>query len=420
MDSIDFETIAGLAAAPIVPANDRNSKHLVEQSAAKQPLVQREESVLIVDDDPNQLDRLRGYLEEDGFGNVLSVEAAEEAVGKIRQHQPDIVMLDWSMSHGGGLEVLQEVRGDERICDTLMIILNESTAPESRAQAIEFGATDCLTKPFLPTELRFRIERALGQSKTVKQLAELSGQLELKVKARTEELLNSRQEAIRCLARAVEYRDDDTGHHVTRIGRYSAIIASELGFPKAAVELIEQAAQLHDIGKVGVPESILHKPGRLDSVESARMKKHCAIGRRIIIAPLEADCDTNRLRRKSDEKNDFEIHSPVLRMAALIAESHHEKWDGTGYPRGLKGEDIPLAGRIVAVADVFDALASKRPYKGAFPIEKCLSILMDGRGKHFDPRVLDAFLARKDEILLVQRQFNSPTESTLTNRTTGQ
>jgi putative two-component system response regulator len=409
MNSIDLETIAGLAAAPIVPAGDRNSQHLVDQVAAKRSFTHRDESVILVDDDASQLDDLQRFLQHDGFHNLLSVQASTEAVATIRQHQPDLVLLDWTMPEVDGRDILQEIRGDERICDTLVIVLGEWTESETRQQAIEFGATDYLCKPILPTELRFRVDKALELRQTKRKLVELSGHLEVKVKARTEELLSSRQEAILCLARAAEYRDDDTGHHVTRVGRYSAIIAAELGFPKASVELIEQAAQLHDVGKIGIPDAILHKPGKLDSDEYARMKRHCGIGRRIISPPLDDDSPGERPIQSSG------TNSPVLRMAALIADSHHEKWDGSGYPRGLQGEEIPLAGRIVAVADVFDALASKRPYKEAFPIEKCLSILMDGRGKHFDPRVLDAFLARKDEILQVQQQLSEVAETSSAN-----
>ncbi len=250
-----------------------------------------------------------------------------------------------------------------------------------------------------------RVENVLAVKAYQDHLAKHSERLEQQVRLRTAELVRSRQEAIHCLARAGEYRDDDTGHHVTRVGRYSALIAAELGFPEQAVELIEQAAQLHDVGKIGIPDSILHKPGKLDPQEFDLVQEHCGIGRRII-NPLSHE---ESIRLKSHTSVGMQIvgatNSPVLRLAAVIAASHHEKWDGSGYPKGLAGNAIPIEGRIVAVADVFDALSSVRPYKDAFPLEKCLSILREGKGKHFDPRVLDAFLARIDQIVNIRDHY---------------
>jgi putative two-component system response regulator len=250
-----------------------------------------------------------------------------------------------------------------------------------------------------------RLENVLAAKAYQNHLAEYSERLEQQVKQRTEELVRSRQEAIHCLARAGEYRDDDTGHHVTRVGRYSALIATELGFPRPAADLIEQAAQLHDVGKIGIPDAILHKPGKLDPHEFDIVRDHCGIGRRII-NPLSHE---ESIRLKTHTSVGLQImgstRSPVLRLAAVIAVSHHEKWDGSGYPKGLSGNAIPIEGRIVAVADVFDALSSARPYKEAFPVDKCLRILEDGRGKHFDPRVLDAFMTRKDEVLRIRAEY---------------
>ena len=207
------------------------------------------------------------------------------------------------------------------------------------------------------------------------------------------------------MARAGEFRDDDTGRHVTRVGRYAAMIAAELGFPQAAIDLIEQAAQLHDVGKIGIPDAILHKPGKLDPQEFEIIQEHCNIGRRII-NPLSHE---ESIRLKTHTSVGLQImgstNSPVLRLAAVIAATHHEKWDGSGYPKGLAGNAIPIEGRIVAVADEFDALSSARPYKEAFPLDRCLKILIDSRGKHFDPRVLDAFLRRKEEAIRVREDY---------------
>jgi putative two-component system response regulator len=210
---------------------------------------------------------------------------------------------------------------------------------------------------------------------------------------------------ILCLARAAEYRDDDTGHHVVRVGLYAGIIARRLGLDRAAVELIEQAAQLHDVGKIGITDEILKKPGKLDPAEFECMKRHCEFGRNIIEPFADSEWKALRTHTSIGAKIMEPGTSPILVMATKIALTHHEKWDGSGYPEGLAGEAIPIEGRITAVADVFDALSHKRPYKPAFPLDKCLGVMEDGRGKHFDPIVLDAFFAGLDEVEGVRRHY---------------
>ena len=212
----------------------------------------------------------------------------------------------------------------------------------------------------------------------------------------------SRREAIQCLARAAELRDDITGKHVIRVGRYAAIIARELGLPPQQIIDLEHAAQLHDIGKIGMPDSILKKTSRLTNDEYETMKHHCRTGTRIISGEqIETTTSLAQIRNIVDE-----CSSPVMRLAAIVAETHHEKWDGNGYPHGLSGEDIPLEGRITAICDVFDAISTQRPYKDPYPINKCFQIILDGRGKHFDPTVVDAFFRRRDEILETFEEFS--------------
>jgi putative two-component system response regulator len=325
------------------------------------------------------------------------------------------VLLDIKMPNVSGLEILKTMRCDDQLRLIPAVILTASNDPETKLQALRLGASDFLAKPIDPSELLLRIENVLSAKALQDHLSDYSERLEERVKTRTDELLYSRQEALRCLARAGEYRDDDTGHHVTRVGRTSAIIAEGLGFPASAVDLIEQAAQLHDLGKIGIPDAVLHKPGKLDPEEFTVIQKHCEIGCRIIDphghqATIRLDSprsvDTNSCRSTT---------SPVLKLAAVIAGTHHEKWDGSGYPNGLAGSEIPIEGRIVAVADVFDALSSKRPYKEAFPLEKCLQIMTDGRGQHFDPRVLDVFFECLDDIVEVRTTYNeSEQDSTQT------
>ena len=363
-------------------------------------------NVMVVDDESFNIDLVQAYLEEEGFGNFVTTTNASVALEMMRCHRPDIVLLDIKMPKVNGLEILKSMRQDRELRLTPVLILTASTGSETKLEALRLGASDFLAKPVDPSELVLRVQNVLSAKGYQDHLAKYSERLEEQVQVRTRELLRSRQEAIHCLARAGEYRDDDTGHHVIRVGLYSAVIAKELGFPQPAVELIQQAAQLHDVGKIGIPDAILHKPGKLESHEFDIIKQHCGIGQHII-NPLTGD----EARRLSDHTTVgmrimSSTNSPVLKMAAVIAASHHEKWDGSGYPRGLSGKLIPMEGRIVAVADVFDALSSKRPYKDAFPLEKCLAIMSEGRGQHFDPRVLDAFLSQIDDIVRIREEYD--------------
>lgn len=366
----------------------------------------RESQIMIVDDESVNIEIVKAYLEEEGFANFLTTTCSRDALGMVRKNRPDIVLLDIKMPEVSGLEILESMRQDSQLKMTPAIVLTAANDPATKLQALRLGASDFLAKPVDPSELMLRLENVLAAKAYQDHLADYSEKLEQQVRLRTRELVRSRQEAIHCLARAGEYRDDDTGHHVTRVGRYSALIAGQLGFPQPAIELIEQAAQLHDVGKIGIPDSILHKPGKLEPHEFELIQEHCRIGRRII-NPLSHE---ESIRLKQHTSVGLQIMgattSPVLKLAAVIAASHHEKWDGSGYPRGLSGNAIPIEGRIVAVADVFDALSSSRPYKKAFPIEKCLHILTEGRGKHFDPRVLDAFFARKEEAISIRGEYD--------------
>ncbi len=362
----------------------------------------RDAYLMIVDDETINIDVAQAYLEEDGFRNFVTTTDSANAVAMVRLHRPDVVLLDINMPEVSGLDILTEMREDLELRRIPVIVLTAATDPDIKLKSLRLGASEILAKPVDPSELLLRVENVLCAKAYQDHLAEYSERLERQVLVRTKELLRSRQEAIQCLARAAEYRDDDTGQHVIRVGVYAAIIAEELGFPKAAVELIEQAAQLHDVGKIGIPDAVLHKPGKLEPEEFEMMKAHCSIGRQII-NPL-ADQETPGAGQSVGKKILASANSPLLKMAAMIAQTHHEKWDGSGYPCGLSGKNIPIEGRIVAVADVFDALSSKRPYKDAFPIDKCLQILIEGRGNHFDPRVLDAFLARKDQIIEVRQR----------------
>jgi putative two-component system response regulator len=236
-------------------------------------------------------------------------------------------------------------------------------------------------------------------------LRQYNNNLESAVRQRTAELENSRRDLIHCLARAAEYRDDDTGQHVLRVGRYTRLIGQALGLPEEVIETLEQAALLHDIGKIGIPDSVLLKPGKLTEDEFSMMQKHPGFGKRILTS-FSTDEERTLQRHAEVGAHILEVGSSrILDMARTIALTHHERWDGGGYPLGLKGEDIPLVGRIVAVADVFDALSSRRSYKKAFPLDECFQIMLESRGSHFDPDVLDAFLSVRDQVVQVQLYF---------------
>jgi putative two-component system response regulator len=384
------------SAAPIVaPAVNRT----VQQHA------HHDVKVMVVDDESQHVNAMRTCLTSEGFHDFVATTKSPVAIESIRQHRPDVVILDVVGFKESEIQILEGLRAESELAQIPIIVVTNHSDSDTRLKALRLGAVDFLTKPIEPIELGVRLQNVISRKRLQDSLARSADQLEHQVRVRTEEIVRSRQEAIHCLARAGEYRDDDTGHHVTRVGRFSALIATELGFPRDAVDLIEQAAQLHDVGKIGIPDSILHKPGKLEPHEFEIIQEHCSIGRRII-NPLSHE---ESIRLKSHTSVGLQIMgsacSPVLKLAAVIASSHHEKWDGSGYPRGLAGNAIPIEGRIVAVADVFDALSSERPYKEAFPIEKCLKILNDGRGSHFDPRVSDAFFRCRDEAVRIREEY---------------
>jgi putative two-component system response regulator len=229
-----------------------------------------------------------------------------------------------------------------------------------------------------------------NQAKTLEQL----------VRRRTAELAWTQIRIIHCLARASDYRDNETGRHAVRVGRYAHIISEQLGQERRWSEYIMLAAMLHDVGKIGIPDRILLKPGRLDADEFRQMQEHCQFGLEIIAPHLHEE-----LFPLLPIDSEMMCDSPLLELASRIAATHHEWWDGSGYPHGLKGEEIPLEGRITAVADVFDALGSTRPYKPAFAVEACRDMILAGVGTHFDPQVVAAFLARFDDILAVVEQL---------------
>lgn len=362
----------------------------------------KESCILIVDDEQLNIEVVRRYLEIGGYHNLISTDHAGQALPLMGLHRPDVVLLDIHMPEINGLDILKAIRSDDTLCRTPVVILTGSSAPETKLIALKAGATDLLQKPVHSEELLARLGNVLQVKAYQDHLHRHSEDLEEAVRCRTAELEASRLDVIHCLARAAEFRDDDTGQHIVRVGKYARVIGHQLGFSGRDLDILEPAAQLHDVGKIGISDTILLKPGKLTPEEFEIMQKHCGYGRKIF--QQVPDSDAVMLRKHTDMGARImdASSSPVLEMARRIALTHHERWDGNGYPLGLAGEDIPLEGRITAVADVFDALSSKRPYKPAFPLQKCFAIMEEGRGTQFDPRILDAFFLRRDDIIQIQ------------------
>ncbi len=359
-------------------------------------------NILIIDDEPINIRVITKYLHELGYTRCTGLSDSRQAIYSITNDVPDLVILDVMMPHVTGIEILAKLRANPDTAHLPVLVLTAAVDRETRLAVLESGATDFLSKPIDPSELSPRVRNALTVKKFHDSLRHQAQNLEIAVRMRTAELEASRQDIIHCLARAAEFRDDDTGQHVLRVGRYAGIIAQAMGLGPDEVDHIRQAAQLHDIGKIGVPDSILLKRGKLEPDEFERMQKHTCIGKRVIERLPQHEWDELRKHVQIGAMILDIPRSPVLQMAARIALTHHEWWDGNGYPLGLAGEDIPLEGRITAVADVFDALSSKRPYKRPFPREKCFQIISEERGTHFDPKVVDAFFSMRDAIVKIQ------------------
>ena len=325
--------------------------------------------ILIVDDEAGNIDLLRRVLERAGFHKLDVTTDPREAAPLYVQTRPDLILLDLHMPHMDGLAVMDKLNEIAEASYLPILMLTGDLSPEARREALSRGAKDFVNKPFNPDEVLLRIRTLLETRFLYLQIQGQNQMLEAKVRERTRELEAAQIEIIERLARAAEFRDDTTGQHTERVGRMSALLARELGLPDPQVSLIRRAAPLHDVGKIGIPDAILLKLGKLTPAEFELVKTHTTIGARILSGSAFA----------------------LLRMAEEIAFSHHERWDGGGY-EGLAGDCIPLAGRIVAVADVFDALTQKRPYKPAWPVEDAVAEIERQRGRQFDPAIVDAFL----------------------------
>ena len=329
----------------------------------------RNARILIIDDEDANIDILQRILTGAGFTRVASTNDSRTAAACYVEHRPDLILLDLHMPHLDGLEVMDQLNEIAEASYLPILILSGDLTPDARRDALSRGAKDFVNKPFRQDELLLRIKTLLETRFLYIQIQSQNQLLEAKVRERTRELGEAQIEIIERLAVAAEFRDDNTGQHTHRVGQMSALLAKQLGLPDGQVSLIRRAAELHDVGKIGVPDTILLKMGKLTTEEFEVVKTHTVIGARIL----------------SGGK------SPLLRLAEEIAFAHHERWDGDGYAR-IRGVDVPLAGRIVTVADVFDALTQQRPYKPAWPVNEAIAEIDRQRGRQFDPAAVDAFL----------------------------
>ncbi|OUS16479.1 two-component system response regulator [Gammaproteobacteria bacterium 50_400_T64] len=342
-------------------------------------------NILIVDDEAANIQLLETLLDLSDYKQVLSTQDPRDTLTLCTDNTIDLLLLDINMPHMDGYEVMEQLEtleGDKPV----VLVLSAEPDRKHRHQALDSIALDYVSKPFDTHELLSRIRNLLEVRRAQTYMRDQNSLLESEINKRTQELSNSRLEVVRRLGRAAEYRDNETGLHIIRMSKIAALIGEASGMNKADCDLLLNASPMHDIGKIGIPDHILQKPGKLTAAEWEIMKSHSLIGAEI----LEGD------------------ESRLLLTAKEICLTHHEKWDGSGYPYGLKGEAIPVMGRITALADVFDALTSVRPYKKAWSVPDTLELIRTESGKHFDPKLTGHFMSVVPEIIDIMGQYADP------------
>lgn len=331
--------------------------------------------ILIIDDVPENIQVLMESL-KDEYSIVAATSGQKGLSLAAGDPLPEIILLDVMMPGMDGFEVCRRLKSDVRTEKIPVIFITTLDDDIDEGRGLDLGAVDYITKPFSPSLVKKRIRNHV-------ELKEHRDHLESLVKQRTAEIESTRLEITRVLGRAAEFKDNETGIHIVRMSRYCQALALASGLGVEQAELILNASPMHDVGKIGIPDSILQKPARLDDQEMKIMQTHAYIGYKII-GQHEAE---------------------LLQTAAMIAYEHHEKWDGTGYPRRLKGSEINIMSRITALADVFDALTSRRPYKEEWPVEKAVELIQNERGMHFDPELVDTFIRILPEILTIKKEY---------------
>lgn len=332
-------------------------------------------SVLIVDDTAENLDVLTEILKDEYI--VRATISGRAALKIAEKTLPDIILLDIMMPEMDGYEVCAKLKENPLTKSIPVIFVTARTQDEDQIRGFSVGAVDYITKPISPYIAKARIKTHIA-------LSDQKKSLEIEVLRKTKELRDIKLEIIKKLGKAAEYKDNETGLHIERMSRYAYWIAKEYGLKESFCDLILNAAPMHDIGKIGIPDNILKKPGKLDDEEWSIMTSHTSIGRDIL----------------EGTKGD------ILSIAKIVAYQHHEKWNGKGYPKGLVGEKINIFARIVAVADVFDALTSKRPYKDGWSIEEAITLIKKESGEHFEPKVVECFLKALPKIIEIKEEFS--------------
>jgi putative two-component system response regulator len=364
--------------------------------------------ILIVDDDQRILDSLRRTLHhESDDWNMTFIREPEKAWEALLETAYDAVVTDVRMPGMTGIELLERIRQTDKTKNVPVVILTGLNDTDLKERALLCGAVDLMNKPVNSGQLIARLRNVLQTKSYEDGLRATNVVLSEKLERQSVDLAQTRMSVVCRLGMAAEFRDEDTGNHVIRVGCYGRAVAAAMGMPRSFLEMLLLAAPLHDIGKIGIPDSVLLKPGPLSDEEWVIMQRHCEIGESILREQSKAMVplfDWYSIEPPT-MKNTLENRDPVLEMAATIALSHHEKWDGSGYPHGLEGEAIPLESRIVAVADVFDALTSNRPYRPARPEDEALTIMDSTVGTHFDPRVHAAFIRSLPEIHAIRDRF---------------
>jgi putative two-component system response regulator len=348
--------------------------------------------ILVVDDEDRNLRLMKLLLTSFGY-DVLTASNGEEALEMVHDIPPDVILLDVMMPKMDGFEVAKQLKREEETKIIPIVMVTALNGVEDRVKALEAGADDFLNKPVDKTELRARVTSLVKVKACNDYMRNYQKELEAEVAKRTiqlrqalKKLKEASLESIFHLCRAAEYKDENTGDHIKRMSHYASAVARKMGLNKQTVEDLLYTAPMHDAGKIGIPDHILLKPSKLNNKEWETMKQHTIVGAQILAGS----------------------GAKFIKLAEIIALTHHERWDGSGYPKGLKGSKIPLIGRIAAIADVFDALTSKRPYRmKPFSLEEAFNYIKEGRGRHFDPKVVDAFFATKDEIVLIKENIET-------------
>jgi len=343
-------------------------------------------SIMVVDDEEANVRLIEKILLRKGYKNIICTQDSSQVKPLFEKYYCDLIILDLNMPVLDGYAVMAQLRQYSEACSPAILVLSAQDIQSFRQRALDSGARDYVTKPFDMNELLSRVRNLIEVKMAQKYMRYQNEILEQKVLERTQAINETRLQVVRHLGRAAEYRDNETGLHIIRMSKIAALLAKEAGIKNYECDLLLNASPMHDIGKIGIPDNILLKPGKLDTDEWRIMQTHAKIGADIL---------------SGDD-------SDLMKMAHIIALTHHEKYNGKGYPNQLQGEEIPTVGRITAIADVFDALTSERPYKKAWSIETAIELIEQESCQHFDPELVRLFIKILPEIILIKKKYSEP------------